>query len=516
MSKKRSRISKEDDLGIMSKRSRISKEDDLGIMSKKRSRISKEDDLGIMSKKRSRISKEDDLGIMSKKRSRISNQVLPVELIHLIQSSLPLKEGERTCIFSKSWLRAWYTLPTLKLMHPDPDKSSSTHEIETKFNNLIDTTLQRYHIDNTPIQSFHLVLRIFFKNTLEDLPNWIRLVVSNSCLKDLTLNIRFFLDDDDSFTLPNELFSSQVLHTIHVTADDNLHLRICSTNVINCVSLRVLDLECVFINQDVLNNLLSTCSLLEKIKLTWCEGLNNVKVKNLLRLTELDIYSIEDNDLWEINNVPSLCSFRYRHLNALKKPIPFQMDSLANVTQLCIEGGLIFNNSFFYTLESKFPVLESLTLSFHHSELKNLVFTSASLKWLTLTLYPIGPVVNVRVYAPKLLSFIYTGKLPGLLFRTTPPKQVKLTFRSWENLGHSFFLKMREALNSSSKFDIYMGPSILNSLVRLNDIDVDDLKRRVLFPVRNVELELETSLDEHAWEQSRFFDAFFLICHPSY
>ncbi|GJR33559.1 hypothetical protein Tco_1209243, partial [Tanacetum coccineum] len=38
--------------------------------------------------------------------------------------------------------------------------------------------------------------------------------------------------------------------------------------------------------------------------------------------------------------------------------------------------------------------------------------------------------------------------------------------------------------------------------VHLNDIDVDDLKRRVLFPVRNVKLELETSLDEHAWEQS--------------
>ncbi|GKD62723.1 hypothetical protein Tco_1300232, partial [Tanacetum coccineum] len=49
------------------------------------------------------------------------------------------------------------------------------------------------------------------------------------------------------------------------------------------------------------------------------------------------------------------------------------------------------------------------------------------------------------------------------------------------------------------------------------EIDVDDLRRRVfLFPVGNVELVLETCLDEHAWEQSRFFDALFLICHPSY
>ncbi|GJV18866.1 putative F-box/LRR-repeat protein isoform X2 [Tanacetum coccineum] len=411
-------------------------------MSKKRSRISKEDDLGITLKKRSRISNEDDLGIMSKKRSRISNEVvLPVELIHLIQSLLSLKEGGRTCILSKSWLGAWCSL-----------------------------------------------------------------------------------DDDNSFTiLPNELFSSQGLHTIHVTttpltAEDltNLCLRICSTNVINCVSLRVLDLNFVFINQDVLNNLLSTCTLLEKVKLHWCGGLINCKVKNLLRLTELFIHLIEENDLWEINNVPSLCSFRYHHVYASGKPIPFQMDSLASVTQLCIEGDLSFDNSFFDKLESKFPLLESLTLSIDRCELKNLVFTSALLKWLTLTLIPIGPAHNVQVYAPKLLSFIYSGKLPGLLFLTTPPKQVKLCFGSWEYLDHSYFLKMREALNSSSKFDIYIESCILDSLVHLNDIDVDDLRRRVLFSVRNIELELETRLDEHTWEQSRFFDAFFLICHPSY
>ncbi|GJQ95697.1 hypothetical protein Tco_0006836 [Tanacetum coccineum] len=82
----------------------------------------------------------------------------------------------------------------------------------------------------------------------------------------------------------------------------------------------------------------------------------------------------------------------------------------------------------------------------------------------------------------------------------------------------SFILSQDEGklLNSSAKFDIYI-EFVSGLLVYLErDIDVDDLKRRVLFPVRNVELKLETRLDEHAWEQSRFFDAFFLICHPSY
>nr|GEU94917.1 translocase of chloroplast 159, chloroplastic [Tanacetum cinerariifolium] len=102
-------------------------------------------------------------------------------------------------------------------------------------------------------------------------------------------------------------------------------LRISSTNVINRLSLRVLDLECIFTNQDALNNLLSTCKLLEKIKLAWCECLKNAKVQNLLRLTDLDILSTDYDNLWEINNVPCLSSFRYRHLFASWKPANFDI-----------------------------------------------------------------------------------------------------------------------------------------------------------------------------------------------
>ncbi|GJT58542.1 dihydrodipicolinate reductase-like protein CRR1, chloroplastic isoform X2 [Tanacetum coccineum] len=129
-----------------------------------------------------------------------------------------------------------------------------------------------------------------------------RLVVSKSCLKDLSLNIR--VHNDDSLTLPNELFSSQNLITINVTnCIDIIPLRIGTNPVINCASLRVIDFECVIITQDIFHNLLSTCTLLEKIRLFCCEGLKNVKVKHLLRLRELDIESIEEDDFWEINNV---------------------------------------------------------------------------------------------------------------------------------------------------------------------------------------------------------------------
>lgn len=204
---------------------------------------------------------------MSKRSSsRVSKDVLLVELIHHIQLLLPLKDAASTCILSKSWLRAWYTIPNLKLIPPEPDKLIWTDENETKYKKLIHNTLERYHKGNIPIESFHLQVQL--RLNLEDAENWIRLVVSKSCLKELLLDIR--LNTYDSLTLPNELFTSQNLSTIHVkhTIDylDVIRLWICTNPVINCAStLRVMDFECVAITQDVFHKLLSTCTLLEKI-----------------------------------------------------------------------------------------------------------------------------------------------------------------------------------------------------------------------------------------------------------
>ncbi|GKE93559.1 hypothetical protein Tco_1574654, partial [Tanacetum coccineum] len=102
-----------------------------------------------------------------------------------------------------------------------------------------------------------------------------------------------------------------------------------------------------------------------------------------------------------------------------------------------------------------------------------------------------------------------------LVFPAIVPEHIKLTYSSWEPTGHLFFLKMRETLNLSSKFEINIKHDILDLVVPLG-IDIDDLRRMVSYPVTNVQLSLETCLDEHVWEQSRFFDAFFSIFRPNY
>ncbi|GJU41893.1 F-box protein-like protein [Tanacetum coccineum] len=380
---------------------------------------------------------------MSEK-SRTTEDALPVEVIHRIQSLMPSKEVANTCMLSKSWLHAWYTIPTLRISRPDPDKLFYNWHNTTKYNRFIHTTLKRYHRENMPIESFHLHLYttgIYLR--VEDVKYWIQLAVSRNCLKELSIKIGVFRND--TLTLPNEIFSSQNLHIISVDGihRGNMCLPVCTNpRVINCVSLRILDLSCVFITPDMFYNLLSTCTLLEKITLWYCKGLKKVKVKNLLHLSELEIVLKKKSDLWEINNVPRLCSFDYQAMQM--KPIPFQIDSLASVTKLCIEG-VIVDNSFFKTIESKFFVLESLTLEIDFWKNENMVITSVSLKWLTLKLFQSERVIDVQVNAPRLLSFNYYGNIEVIRKmmegKTTDLKEVQLENRhngNWEDLTTSW------------------------------------------------------------------------------
>ncbi|GKA90106.1 F-box protein-like protein [Tanacetum coccineum] len=134
------------------------------------------------------------------------------ELIHRIQSLLPAKEAVRTCILSKSWLHAWSTIPTLRF--PPQFQKFVTDEQKRKYQTVIEHTLQRYHRDNISIKSFDLELRIQNQESAFAAEKWIQPIVSKSCLKELSLKIRGL---NDSFALPNELFSSEKLSTINVT-----------------------------------------------------------------------------------------------------------------------------------------------------------------------------------------------------------------------------------------------------------------------------------------------------------
>lgn len=82
-------------------------------------------------------------------------------------------------------------------------------------------------------------------------------------------------------------------------------------------------------------------------------------------------------------------------------------------------------------------------------------------------------------------------------------------------VNNSFFLDLREVLNLPSNFNIKITIYIYDNVLPF-DIDVNDVRRRVLIPATNVQQIYFSLSDEILWERSAFFDAFFSICHPNY
>ncbi|KAL7605160.1 hypothetical protein Lser_V15G19837 [Lactuca serriola] len=423
------------------------------------------------------------------------------ELMQRIQSRLPVEEAARTCVLSKSWLHAWSTIPTLRfyVLNTRKRKTKSMKLVE------VEHTLIRYLRDNIPIQRFKLVIDIENQESASHAEKWIRSVSTKTSLKEISLSI-FPSGACASFKLPDEILLGENLTKIIVLASRGIR-SVCMTtshlSVIKCVSLRELHLNRVRISE---------------------EGFKMLKFINLPRLYKLRI-ALEgwQSTSLEIRDVPNLGVFSYQLFHSARlwdpHPLPFNASAHSislgsSVTQLML-GGVIADNAGLDMIKSGFPSLEGLTLHLTSWMLGSFHFTCASIKRLSLQSCP-ESLIDVQVHAPKLLFFDFGGDmLPSLLFPDSSLLLVKLSLFLNLPVDVDFFLKMREALTLSRNCDLRIITEN-NSKLPFN-IDIEDLRRRLLFPpATNVqELEFETVEDECLWERSPFFDAFFEICHPN-
>ncbi|XP_071712316.1 putative F-box/FBD/LRR-repeat protein At5g62970 [Rutidosis leptorrhynchoides] len=322
-----------------------------------------------------------------------------VDLVHHIQSFLALKEAARTCVLSKSWKQAWYTIPTLRF--DDSEDQETMH--------LIGQTLSRYNEDNVPIKSIDLGITIEDKESTFLVNKCIRTVATQRCLKELSLSIHNSIRR--KYILTYEIFSGKNLHRPEIESTYSKRegsVWVTRNPVINCVSLRVLKLYEVKISDEVLNNLFCTCTLLEKVYLLHCTGFTEIKIKNLHCLQEFKLVaSSEKYKILEVDDVPNLQNFKYLSLSI---PRTFNIDSLSRVIELSLYDVMI-DAAFFDNIKSKLPFLESLELTFCNWSPEKLDIASASLKTLTLRLLKNSQIDGLQVSAPKLQFLIYRFKI---------------------------------------------------------------------------------------------------------
>ncbi|KAL4582428.1 hypothetical protein LXL04_006977 [Taraxacum kok-saghyz] len=441
---------------------------------------------------------------------------IPEELIHRIQSHLPVKEAARTTVLSKSWQQASSTNPNLRFPIVRGEKGTE----------LVEHTLKRYLHEKISIEKVNLEID-FMHQKYSPAEKLIGLIATITCLQEFSLTVSS--SNVYNFTLPDELLLCEKLTKIIVrgvgrSEYDCLKMMTSLHPLIKCVSLRELDLYCVQISEQALNHILSSCTFLVKIHLSdilWCKEFKNIKVTNLPHLYELHVgfYSWYSYSDLEISDVPNLRVFRYEINSDGTDTLPFNVKadsmSLRNVREFELRG-VVRDSACLDMITSGFPFLENLTLSLDAWKFESFHFTCASIKRISLDLgsYKYKKISDVQICAPKLLSFSFSGyDHPDLLFPVSSLTQIELSFRLRHPFDVSFFVKLREALTLSPKCNI-----CITTYKMPWDIDIDDLRRRLLLPpATNVQqLDFQMYDDKCLQQRSPFFEAFFEICHPKH
>ncbi|KAK7291158.1 hypothetical protein RIF29_06082 [Crotalaria pallida] len=190
---------------------------------------------------------------------------LPGHVIDQILSLLPIREAVRTSILSSKWRYKWAALPNLVFDNqclPVPYQDHSI--IKNKLSRIIDHVLL---LHSGPIKKFKLSHRDLIG--VADIDKW-TLHLSRRSIKELVLEIW----KGQRYKIPSSLFSCQSL--IHLELF-NCFLKPPST-FRGFRNLKSLDLQHVTLTQDVFENLISSCPLLERLTLMNFDGFSNLNI----------------------------------------------------------------------------------------------------------------------------------------------------------------------------------------------------------------------------------------------
>lgn len=223
---------------------------------------------------------------------RISS--LPGHVVDQILSHLPIRDAVRTSVLSRKWRYIWAKVPNLVFDgHCVSVQSQDQTLLRTKLVNIVDHVLL---LHNGPIHKFKLSHRDLLGVT--DIDRWI-LHLSRSSIKEFILEIW----KGQRYKVPSSLFLFEHLN--------HLELFNCSLkpplSFKGFRNLKSLDLQHITITQQVFENLIISCPLLERLTLMNFDGFSNLNI-NAPNLQFFDIGGVYDEVNFENTYQLSLIS----------------------------------------------------------------------------------------------------------------------------------------------------------------------------------------------------------------
>ncbi|KAK2980450.1 hypothetical protein RJ640_028858 [Escallonia rubra] len=434
---------------------------------------------------------------------------LPELIIHQILSFLSGKEAAQTSVLCKTWLSAWSTNPFLDLdqtyFGEDAlgwyEQNPNAEEKRRKFMKFLHDKMIRYREQEPRIKKLALRVNFIYGSLVSVADEWIGLALENH-VEELDLFIR--TPSCPGYAWPQAIFTTSRLTELRLRGCKLEHVD--GNGAIKCHALRILHLLNVDTDKLAIQNLISSCPLIQELCIEYCEGWERIQIGNLHNLKKLEVSTYIDQII-DIN-APSLESFKYRACkNASCVPELSGIRTSHNLKELLLDHVTI-TDSFLGDLILELPVLEVLSLLFCKG-LKRIHVSSRTLKHITVCscsgLRKVE-LAKAKFDTPKLLSLSYSDNhLRSLSFTYDQGQWVAdISIFCDKKVRGTWFPNLGALLTKLNRFELW--PSIMS---KSNSSVAPDLE--AISPpkhhVRNLELDISTSRYE-------FVDAMLWCCFP--
>ncbi|KAG6733539.1 hypothetical protein I3842_01G229400 [Carya illinoinensis] len=238
---------------------------------------------------------------------------------------------------------------------------------------------------------------------------------------------------------------------------------------IKLLSLKKLSLVDVYIEDEIFQNLVAKCPMIEEMNLIGCCGLKSFEVFGLLKLKSVEVKNSRELEEVEMQAL-ILQSFEY---SGRYKPCEINLAPCKSLKtlKLCMAA---ITDEWFHDRLSEFPLLENLALS-DCRMLESIRISSRHLKRLLLRRCDF--LIEVEIDAPCLCSFKYNGDTIPFSLNSPALLQSDVPFylKAW-------YVQMIEFL---SKFN-HSKVLTLQSITGKNMVVPNELRESLLPPLYNV------------------------------